>query len=112
MAYDITIKSRGWELITNEHIAMHAILYILPPSYSLLLIASGRGRTHSHHGQKQFQKTTHVLAKDRYMPGLKCPITYLEHMSLYFEANVVAKDKQVVVLLTAIGGKMFVCLIK
>ena len=29
--YDIMIKSSGWELITKEHIAMHAIPYILLP---------------------------------------------------------------------------------
>ena len=35
---------------------------------------------------------------------------YLEHVSLYFEANDVAKDKQVAVLLTAIGGETYALL--
>ena len=35
---------------------------------------------------------------------------YLERVSLYFETNGVAKDKQVAVLLTVIGGKTYALL--
>jgi len=48
--------------------------------------------------------TTSIGHLAEFQPQKEKVSKYLEHMSLYFEANGVAEDKQVAVLLTAIGG--------
>jgi len=44
---------------------------ILHPIVPLVSLRDGDAQAYSHHGQKQFQETSHALAKGRYVPGLK-----------------------------------------
>jgi len=54
--------------------------------------------------------TTSVGHLAEFQPQKEKVSKYLERMSLYFEVNGVVEDKQVAVLLTAIGGEMYVLL--
>ena len=99
-----------WYACATDSLFCNLLLYswIVIVKSNIIIFLIPRSRQHTLQiGDKDKSMTAALGHFSEFQPQREKVSDYLERVSLYFKANGVAEDKQVAVLLTAIGGETY-----